>query len=76
MPKEWGALPSVRTYEKKGKDPMISSRYHRKKLTMRGWMCQKMKCLLLFDTKRHEEQVIYKEMQPSFCYLEATEGLY
>jgi hypothetical protein len=31
MPEEWGALPSVRTYEKKGKDPMISSRYHRKK---------------------------------------------
>ncbi len=56
MPEEWGALPSVRTYEKKGKDPMISSRYHRKKMTMRGWMFQKMKCLLLFDTNKHEEQ--------------------
>jgi len=56
MPEEWGALPSVRTYKKKGNNSMISSRYHRKKMTMRGWMFQKVKCLLLFDTNKHEEQ--------------------
>jgi hypothetical protein len=62
MPEEWGALSE--DLQEKRKSSHDIQQVSQKKMTMKEWIFQKMKCLLLFDTNKHEEQVIYKEMQP------------